>query len=78
MVKKIKSHKNHDMATHTAKCDVKDCGFISMVHAHDDHWAVEGLSIDLANHNRKDHGMNTDSEDIKDAVKKKMKRVNPH
>ena len=67
-------HDDHDHShvTHTAKCDEKDCEYVAQVHAHDDDTAAELLSSNLAEHNKKEHNLETDPEEILDAVKKKM------
>lgn len=66
---------NHDHTdnTHSAKCDL--CEYVATTHAHDDDSAVSDLCENLAGHNKEVHNMDTNPEDIKDAVKAKMKTV---
>lgn len=67
-------HQDHDHShtTHSAKCDYPGCAYIAQTHAHDETTAVENLSQDLADHNKREHDKETNVEDIKDAVKAKM------
>ena len=67
-------HQGHDHshATHSAKCDHTGCAYVAQTHAHDDDTAVTNLSQGLADHNKREHGKETNAEDIKDAVKAKM------
>ena len=62
---------DHSSATHNAKCDA--CDYISSVHAHDDEEAADALSSDLAAHNKEVHNEETNPDQIKDAVRVKMK-----
>lgn len=65
------NHGDHSGMTHTAKCD--DCEYLAKVHAHDEESAALMLSQDLAIHNKSEHKVDTDPENIKEAVKAKMK-----
>ena len=66
-------HHDHSSATHSAQCDEEGCGFVAQVHSHDDDSAVRGLSHSLAEHNKAEHGKDTDPEAIKKEVAAKMK-----
>lgn len=63
---------DHSNSTHFAKCDEEGCDYIAETHAHTDMEAVDDLSYDLAEHNKLQHGKETDPEAIKTAVRGKM------
>ncbi len=64
---------DHSHSTHSAKCDEEGCSYVAQVHVHNDDMAVDALSLDLAEHNKYIHKKETDPEEIKNAVKAKMK-----
>ena len=66
-------HHDHSQPTHLANCDT--CAYVAQIHAHDEDGAASGLSEDLARHNRSEHGMETDPEAIKEAVRAKMQTL---
>jgi len=68
-------HHDHAQATHNAKCDEEGCTYVAMTHAHDEEGAATSLSEELALHNKDEHGVETNPDDIKEAVRGKMQ---PH
>lgn len=65
---------DHAHSTHSKKCDDESCSYVAETHAHDDDDAAEALARDLAEHNKSEHGKDTDPEEIKVEVKDKMTR----
>ena len=66
---------DHSEATHSAICHEKDCGYVAMVHAHDDEWGAVGLSHALSDHLKTSHKIKTKPEDILDKVKRLVKKL---
>ena len=64
---------DHSAATHSAGCDA--CAYVAQVHTHSDEEAVTALSEALAAHNKDEHGEETDSKAIEDAVGAKMQTL---
>ena len=64
-------HHDHTKPTHFAKCD--DCDYVAETHVHTDDEAIGALTYDLALHNKNVHNRVTNPDDIKEAVRGKMK-----